>query len=191
MTAATRNQSRGFTLVELLAVIAIVGILALITFPALARFVPNQRVSGEAKQVDAIMQRARLRAATSQKPVRVVVNCSGIPCWAEIQLARYTFGAVSGWEQEPGTRHPFSDDVTAVRRATGGAYSYDGATAAPNGVFYAIFMPDSRVFSDPRPFDVFFYHRATTTLMKQGWRLSLGPDSGRVSTAKISMEVTP
>ncbi|MDR1041669.1 MAG: prepilin-type N-terminal cleavage/methylation domain-containing protein [Deltaproteobacteria bacterium] len=189
MSASPRHAPRGFTLIELLVVIAIVGILSLICYPAMSRLVPNQRVSGEAKQVDAIMQKARLRAATAQRPVRVVLNCASTPCWVEMQAAVYTLESVTSWAAEAGTRHAFNSDVTVANWAS--SVEYDGASAAPLGVRYAIFMPDSRVYSDPRPFDLFFYHRTSTEAVKPGWRLTLGADSGRVNTRREQLNLVP
>jgi prepilin-type N-terminal cleavage/methylation domain-containing protein len=187
MSTSTRKSALGFTLIELIVVIGIVGILALIAYPAMSRIIPNQRVSSEAKQLDSLMQKARLRAATAQKPVRVVVNCSVNPCWFEMQYAVYTESAVTSWRTETGSRHTLNNGVTiANSQAT---YDFDGAGPAPAGVHYAIFMPDSRVYSDPRPFDVFFYHITSTGAEKPGWRLSLGADSGRVTTRRQNLTV--
>ncbi|MDR1036122.1 MAG: prepilin-type N-terminal cleavage/methylation domain-containing protein [Deltaproteobacteria bacterium] len=185
MSALTRKARPGFTLIELLVVVAIVGILSLIVYPAVSRMVPNQKISSEAKQVDAVMQKARLRAATAQKPIRVVLNCSSQPCWVEIQAAVYTVASVTSWATEPGSRHVFSDGVT-VRHWSATTVG-DGSSRAPSGVSYAIFMPDSRVYSDPRPFDVFFYHQGSTEPQKPGWRLSVGTDSGRVNTSRETL----
>ncbi|MDR1315209.1 MAG: prepilin-type N-terminal cleavage/methylation domain-containing protein [Deltaproteobacteria bacterium] len=187
MSALTRKAPRGFTLIELLVVIAIVGILSLICYPAISRLVPNQRVSSEAKQVDAVMQKARLRAATAQRPVRVVLNCSASPCWVELQAAVYTLASVTSWAAEPGSRHFFAEGVAIANWSAD--YEFDGASAAPLGVRYAIFMPDSRVFSDPRPFDLFFYHGTQTEPDKNGWRLTVGSDSGRVNTRRETLTV--
>jgi hypothetical protein len=55
-------------------------------------------------------------------------------------------------------------------------------------------MPDSRVYSDPRPFDIFFYHKSTYAgdgTDTPGWRLALGPDSGRVKTERTGLALTP
>ncbi|MDR1080442.1 MAG: prepilin-type N-terminal cleavage/methylation domain-containing protein [Deltaproteobacteria bacterium] len=185
MSALTRKARTGFTLIELLVVIAIVGILSLIIYPTVARMVPNQRIASEAKQVDSVMQKARLRAATAQKPVRVVMNCSAAPCWIEIQTAVYTVASVTSWTAEPGSRHVFNDGVKVAN--WNHTVGYDGASPAPAGIRYAIFMPDSRVYSDPRPFDVFFYHSGSTETDKPGWRLTLGSDTGRVNTSRETL----
>jgi Tfp pilus assembly protein FimT len=173
---------------ELLTVMGIIAILALIAFPVMSRLVPSQRVSSDAKRVDAFMQKARLRAATAQKPIRVVLNCAASPCWIELQTALYTGNAVTGWGTGSGDRHVFNNQVRVFTSTT--SADFDGATKAPAGVRYAIFMPDSRVFSDPRPFDVFFYYSSPATVNpKEGFRLSVSNDSGRVSTKREAINV--
>jgi Tfp pilus assembly protein FimT len=158
-----------------------------IAFPALSRFVPNQKVSSEAKAVDSYLQKARLRAANSQKPIRVVINCAVNPCWVELQTAVYTGSAVTSWQSESSDRHYFDRAVTGANSLA--SYAFDGATAAPAGVRYAIFMPDSRVYSDPKPFDIFFYHTSSSLPSKEGWRLSLSNDSGRVNTKRETLTI--
>jgi Tfp pilus assembly protein FimT len=174
---------------ELLTVIAIIGILAAISFPALSRMVPNQKLSSDAKSVDAILQKARLRAATSQKPIRVVLNCSASPCWIELQAATYLNSSVSGWNSVENERYVFNSSTSVSNSST--TYAFDGASAAPAGVRYAIFMPDSRVYSDPKPFDVFLYlGSASGVNPKNGWRITLSSDSGRVNSKKESLTIT-
>ncbi|MDR2613050.1 MAG: prepilin-type N-terminal cleavage/methylation domain-containing protein [Deltaproteobacteria bacterium] len=192
----------GFTLIELLVVIGIVGILALIAYPTLSRILPNQYVSSEAKMVDGFIQKARIKAATAQRPVRVVLKCpvsdsSGEACWIKLQAAKYSDNAgnwvVTGW-QDDGPRREFNDAVrlTNFRQTPCNTSDcYDGATAAPPGVRYAIFMPNGRIYSDPKPFDVFFYHRSSGDLTKPGWRLRVGADSGRVNTERAELTLNP
>ncbi|MDR3155254.1 MAG: prepilin-type N-terminal cleavage/methylation domain-containing protein [Deltaproteobacteria bacterium] len=185
MSIPPEKARSAFTLFELLVVIAIVGILSLIAYPLLSRILPDSRVSSEVKQTDSYMQKARLKAATVQKPVRVVISCAEDPCWIESQTAVYTGSAVTGWQADTGSRRRFAKGVSVADIAASPAH--DGASKAPAGVRYAIFMPDSRVYSDPRPFDLFFYPSAVTSAEKRGWRLTVGPDSGRVNTARADL----
>jgi prepilin-type N-terminal cleavage/methylation domain-containing protein len=188
--------SKGFSLIELLAVIAIIAILALIIFPSLMRFLPNSRVRADSRALATVMQKARLRAATIQKPIRVVLNCTQKPCFVDMQAAIYgnpTLGedgsSVKGWTSINEERHRFNDNVSAIKLPSACATCYDGAVTVA-GVTYAIFMPGSHVFSDPRPYEIFLYYNQGTAAVRPGWRLSVSNDSGRVITKRDEVGIS-
>ncbi|MDR2200062.1 MAG: prepilin-type N-terminal cleavage/methylation domain-containing protein [Deltaproteobacteria bacterium] len=183
--AAKGNILKGFTLLELIVVISILGILAVVAYPAMSRFVPNQKVSNEAKRVESFLQKARVNASTKQRPIRVVINCVASPCWIESQKAVYNGASVDSWTPE-GDRRYFNTMVSLVNSTTTGGR--DGAREVP-GVRYAIYMPDGRVYSDPRPFDIFLFSNQVDSAVnpKEGWRISVTKDSGRVATKRTEL----
>lgn len=61
------NPRRGFTLVELMVTISILGVLALITVPQLTTYLPNLRVNGAAKALASELLLARMRAASTNR----------------------------------------------------------------------------------------------------------------------------
>jgi Tfp pilus assembly protein FimT len=174
---------------ELIVVISIVGILAMVSYPLMNRLLPNQRVSGEAKKVESFMQRARSKASNLQKPIRVVVNCTANPCWIESQRARYNEKVVDGWDSE-GDRRYFNTSVAVTNSRplipSAPPLAFDGSATFP-GIHYAIYMPDGRVYSDPRPFDIFLYDRNLDPLTNptDGWRVTVSNDSGRINSKRI------
>lgn len=66
-----RGREGGFTLVELLVVVAVIAILALFTWPSLHRMILKSRLEGYASQVAGLMQQARLEAVKRSRPTVV------------------------------------------------------------------------------------------------------------------------
>jgi len=72
-TPQSRLQ-RGFTLVEALVVLALIGILVLIGMPALFRLFQNLQVKTAARQVAAQIRLARNNSVTQKAPHRMVIR---------------------------------------------------------------------------------------------------------------------
>lgn len=74
-------RSRGFTMVELMVVVGIMGILMAIAAPAFSSFIANQRVRDTASDLVTVFLRARSEALTRNVSVSVV-PVSGTSDWA-------------------------------------------------------------------------------------------------------------
>jgi type IV fimbrial biogenesis protein FimT len=68
----TKRRNRGFTLTELMIVIAIIGLLAIVSLPGYTRFRQSWQLNGEAQQFASAMRTARGTAV--MKNIDVVFN---------------------------------------------------------------------------------------------------------------------
>ena len=82
MSRAVRT-TRGFTLIELVLVILIIGLLMAIVAPAMGGLLRSQRLDGSARIIAGMLKEARIRAAADAKPYRLVIDTDDNTCWLE------------------------------------------------------------------------------------------------------------
>ena len=84
-TGLKPSLAHGFTLVELMVTVAVMGILAIIAMPSMAALVTNSRVSGQTEELVASLQLARAEAIRRNARVTVCAGtggvCSGSATW--------------------------------------------------------------------------------------------------------------
>ena len=68
------KRNSGFTLMEMMIVIAIIGITAAIAIPNVISYLPKHRLNGGARDVYSAMQYARLKAVKEKTPVSIIFN---------------------------------------------------------------------------------------------------------------------
>ena len=66
---------RGFSLIELIIVVAIIAIIGAMVVPTILNMMVGMRVSSEARLVERELQTARLRAVASNRAMRLRFNC--------------------------------------------------------------------------------------------------------------------
>ena len=199
MTQESRRA--GFSMVEMIVVVAIVAIIAMVAVPALTRIVPVQRLRGEVQNVAAFLRQARLKAANTQKPVRVSLVCPGRegaspdPCRLTLETANYSLGQVTGWTAVPNSGHEMAPKVFVAQTLPERWKDLDGdgkvnsLQTTPEGVVWVIFMPSGRGFSFPksatnREFELDFHAEdlrgsGGDIANWPGWQLAVSNDTGR------------
>ena len=70
-----RFSQSGFSLIELLMVVALVGIVSVIGLPLLGQISGAIELGEAARQVERELQSARMTAVSANHPVRVMFNC--------------------------------------------------------------------------------------------------------------------
>jgi type II secretion system protein H len=76
----------GFSLVDMLVVVALIGIISAIALPNMLAAADSLRLGQEAREVERVMQTARQRAVASKRPIRVRFNCPSARWYRAVEL---------------------------------------------------------------------------------------------------------
>ncbi len=156
-----RTLKTGITMLEILVVVAVVGILAAIAVPNLAQIIPYAELRNEARYLASAMREARLMAANTHKPTRVVVDCANSPCVLRSYVALFEddpanpgeLGRFSRWAGTPsdGAERRLAASVNVG--STSGLNPGLGTTEnAGDNIFWAVFLPEGRMIGSHVPF---------------------------------------
>lgn len=77
MSAPVCSPPRGFTLIELVVAIAVLGILAVVAAPAIGDYVATQRLKGAAEELQTDLQFARMESVQKNSVVTVTLASTG------------------------------------------------------------------------------------------------------------------
>ena len=72
-----RNRSSGFSLAELMTVVGMVGVITLVTLPAILQLMPQYRIRSAATDAAAAMRLIRQKAITVRTPCKITFDPSG------------------------------------------------------------------------------------------------------------------
>lgn len=76
------KTATGFTLVEIMIVVVIIGIIALLAAPAMINFGPNMRIKGAARDLHSSIQKMKSEGVKRNSNIVMLVNpvvCGGLP----------------------------------------------------------------------------------------------------------------
>ena|SRR5688572_23879719 len=114
---ATRRADAGFTLIDMMVTIAVFAILAAGAVPVLMDVTGTMKLGQGVREVERELQTARLKAVTSNRPMRVRFNCPEAGQFRMVEL----IGTTSA---------PTADD-TALSRCQEGSYPFPAADNSP------------------------------------------------------------
>lgn len=115
------RSAAGFSIVDMLATIAIITTVAAIAVPSLVNTIDNQRLGMEVRNVEREMQLARLAAVTTNRPIRVRFNCPATGQYRRVEL----IGSVD----DPNNGD--DSDTQGARRCNYTYYPYPAADSDP------------------------------------------------------------
>ena len=86
----SQRQSAGFTLVELMVVVAVVGVLAIVAMPAMTDMINNGRATAQTEELVSSLQLARAEAVRRNARVTICAGsggvCNGSASWAQLTV---------------------------------------------------------------------------------------------------------
>ena len=96
---SVHNRSGGFTLLEIMVVVAIIGFVALMGLPALQNFILRAKHEGAARQISMLMHRAKMEAVQQSVPTVVSVDLANetVTAFADInEDGDFAFNPLAG-----------------------------------------------------------------------------------------------
>jgi prepilin-type N-terminal cleavage/methylation domain-containing protein len=119
------RRNGGFTVIELLVVIVIIGAFAKITFASLPNLMSHYRLDGAARKLMADIQRVRFRAIAERKCLKIVFGPNG-------GIASGSFQVQKGDASVACTTATYGDDVdTGIKRIDRDNFLTVSSTADP------------------------------------------------------------
>lgn len=81
-----RNAESGFTLIDIMITVLVMGIVMAMAIPGLRDFNGTFRLDQNSREVERVLQTARLKAVTANRPIRVRFNCPAAGGYRMVEL---------------------------------------------------------------------------------------------------------
>ena len=141
-----RSSKAGFTLIEMMVVVAVLSIMMAVAIPAITTWLPKYRVNSTARDIGSTMQMARLKAASNAVEYRVIVNKTLQPYSIQVEKGDAMSGSTT-WTVEANNYKEFEDEIVfnsitpSATEDSVEVYRLDGST--PNAVCNVVgFLPN-------------------------------------------------
>lgn len=119
MFAISRSQ-RGFSLIELLMIVAVAGTLMAIGLPALLDLSESSKLNTASREIEREFQSARLKSVTSNRALRVRLNCPAVGSYRTVEVVSAVVDAGENRCEQAAYPFPAPDTDLATRP------NYDG-----------------------------------------------------------------
>lgn len=116
MMATRLDSDRGFSITDLLMAVAILAIVGGIATPIMTNLTEGQRLASSARELERELQTARLKAVSSNRPLRVRLNC---PVAGQYRIVEVTADIRDGQDNrcdETAFPYPADTDLDPVTR---------------------------------------------------------------------------
>jgi prepilin-type N-terminal cleavage/methylation domain-containing protein len=87
----SRSAERGFSLVELMLVVAVAATLLTIAVPVMTDVSDSSKLNGAAREIERELQSARLKAVSTNRLLRVRLNCPGTGMYRTVEYVEPPF----------------------------------------------------------------------------------------------------